>query len=362
MRVLAYISGYDGCGYYRIQLPSKFLNKVKDFHFKISTQYVHKDIDWADIIVLQKQTNQKALPFIQYAKKRGKKVITEVDDDYFNIPVWNPAHKHYVGKEQDLINFYKISDAIVVTTPHLASIVGKYNPKTYVIPNSLDVSSLDKFKALSKEDLFKHTQYLDIKQNKISIEEAENIMSGKTVIGWGGSPTHLRDLEQATEALLKITKENKDVLVVMMACSTDTLLKNINPDQLLLVKPVPIFMYTQVLASMKWDIGICPIEDNIFNRSKSNLKFLEFAFNGFACVCSNVENYAKTITHGIDGLLSDNTLESWYYNLKKLIDDKNFRKEISTGGEKLVREKFNISENYKIWEETYKEILGDLRQ
>ncbi len=64
MKVLAYISGYDGCGYYRIQSPARFLNKVQDVHVRIATQYTNKDIDWADIIVLQKQTNQKALPFI----------------------------------------------------------------------------------------------------------------------------------------------------------------------------------------------------------------------------------------------------------------------------------------------------------
>ena len=34
---------------------------------------------------------------------------------------------------------------------------------------------------------------------------------------------------------------------------------------------------------MEWDIGICPIEKNVFNKSKSELKFLEFGLpNVFA--------------------------------------------------------------------------------
>lgn len=358
MNILAFISGYDGCGYYRVQLPAKFLNKVEGFHFKIATQYTNKDIDWADLVILQKQTNQQALPFIQYAKSRGKKIITEVDDDYFNIPVWNPAYKHYDGKHQDLINFYKISDAIVVTTPHLSKIVSPHTSKTYVIPNSLDISTLDRLKKMEELEKNKHTQYLSVDQKKLTLEEAKSRMLGKTVIGWGGSPTHLRDLEQATDALLKLTNENKDTMVVMMACTTDTILKKMNPDQILLIKPVPIFLYPQVLASMPWDIGICPIEDNVFNRSKSNLKFLEFSINGFACVCSNVENYARTITHGVDGLLSENTTSSWYSNLKKLVDDVDYRKLIAQNGENLVRSKFAMSENYKLWENVYLDILG----
>jgi len=358
MKVLAYISGYDGCGYYRIQLPSKFLNKVKDIHVRIATQYVNKDIDWADLVVLQKQTNQKALPFIQYAKQKGKKIISEVDDDYFNIPLWNPAYKHYHDKGQDLINFYRMSDAIICSTHHLAVELSKYNPRTYALPNSLDLKMIDRLHSMSKDELIKHTQYLSVDQKKVSIEEARDRMCNKIKIGWGGSPTHLRDLEQATSALLKITNENKDVLVVMMACTTDALLKKINPEQLLLVKPVPIFMYPQVLASMEWDIGICPIEDNHFNRSKSNLKYLEFAINGFSCVCSDVENYAKTITHGVDGLLAQNTTKSWYENLTKLIDDVELRKTLADNASELVRTKFSASENYKLWENVYKELLG----
>jgi len=357
MKVLAYISGYDGCGYYRVQLPARFLNKVKDIHVKVATQYSNKDIDWADLLVLQKQTNQKALPFIQYAKQKGKKIVTEVDDDYFHIPVWNPAYKHYHDKGQDLINFYRMSDAIVVTTPHLAKELSKYNPRTYALPNSLDMKMIGRLHSMEDEALMKHTQYLSVDQKKVSLEEARDKMKGKTVIGWGGSPTHLRDLQQATDALLKLAKENKDVLIVMMACCTDTLMQKLNPEQLLLVKPVPIFMYPQVLASMEWDIGICPIEDNRFNRSKSNLKYLEFAINEFACVCSNVENYAKTITHGEDGLLAENNTESWYENLKKLVDDVEFRNTIAKNGSELVREKYSISENYKLWEKVYKEIL-----
>ena len=357
MKVLAYISGYDGCGYYRIQLPSKFLNKVKDVHVKIATQYVNKDIDWADLVVLQKQTNQKALPFIQYAKQKGKKIITEVDDDYFHIPVWNPAHKYYHNKGPDLINFYRMSDAIVCSTPHLAEELSKYNPRTYALPNSLDIKAMDRLLNMEDAERSKYTQYLSVDQKTVTLEDARERMRGKTVIGWGGSPTHLRDLEQATEALIKICSENKDVLVVMMACTTDTLMKELKPEQLLLVKPVPIFMYPQVLASMEWDIGICPIEDNLFNRSKSNLKYLEFAINGFSAVCSDVENYAKTITHGVDGLLSKNTTSSWYDNLTELINDAELRKTLADNASKLVRANFSASVNYKMWETVYNEIL-----
>lgn len=359
MNILFYISGYDGCGYYRVQMIAKYLNKMPDVYAKISSVYSNEDIKWADIVVLQKQCNQNALVFVEYALKHGKKVISECDDDYFNIPPTNPAHKPYQGKEQDLINFYKRSSAITVTTSHLAGVLNKFS-ETYVLPNSLDFKLLDSFENMSEEQLNKYTRYLDCNQKRLTSEYMKEFLKDKTVIGWGGSPTHLMDLEQATPALLKICSEDKNVVIMMIGCTTQRILEAMTKNftnQLILVEPIPIFGYAQALRSLKWDIGICPIEDNIFNRSKSNLKFLEFASNGFACVCSEVENYAKTVEHGVTGLLSKNKDHFWYSNLKFLIDNIEERKKIADNGKKFVRENFDIEKNIKLWFDAYTEIL-----
>lgn len=360
MRILFYISGYDGCGYYRVQMIAKYLNKIPDVFAKISTVYSNEEIKWADIVVLQKQSNPKALGFIEYAKALGKKVVTEVDDDYFNIPLWNPAHKTYLGKEQDLIDFYLKSDAITVTTDHLANQLSGYS-KTYALPNSLDYNNLSRFESMSEEELWKYTKFLDCDQKRLTKEYVLEFLKDKTVIGWGGSPTHLKDLEQATPALLKLCAENKNVVIMMIGCTTQMILEAMvskHSNQLILVEPIPIFGYTQALRSLPWDIGICPIEDNIFNRSKSNLKFLEFTSNGFACVCSNVENYAKTVQNGVTGLLVDNTTDSWYAALNLLVENKELRFNIADKGEAFVRENYDIEKNVKLWHQAYTEILS----
>lgn len=268
MKIGFYISGFDGCGYYRVQLVAKYLNRIEGVHAKIFSQYSREDIRWADILVLQKQSNQKALEFIKYGKSLGKKIVTEVDDDFFNIPVWNPAHKHYLGKGQDLINFYKMSDAITVTTPHLAQQLSKYNPRTYVLPNSLDIPALTKFESMGEDKLLKYTQYMDSSKEKISLEKANDIMEGKVVIGWGGSPTHFKDLEQVSDSLIQLCSDNPNVVINMAGSCVDKLIKGVQPEQLLLVGAVPIYRYPQVVSSLGWDIGICPVEDNLFNRSK----------------------------------------------------------------------------------------------
>lgn len=360
MKILYYISGYDGCGYYRVQMIAKYLNKIPDVFAKISSVYSNEEINWADVIVLQKQSNQKALGFIEYAISIGKKVVTEVDDDYFNIPIWNPAYKPYLGKEQDLINFYLKSHAITVTTDHLANQLSKFS-KTYALPNSLDFKNLDRFEDMPEEELGKYTKYLDCDQKRLTKEYLEEFLKDKVVVGWGGSPTHLKDLEQATPALIQLCAENKNIIIMMIGCTTqmilNTMMKNYS-NQLILVEPIPIFGYQQALRSLPWDIGICPIEDNVFNRSKSNLKFLEFSTNGFACVCSNVENYTKTVQNGITGMLVDNSQTAWYTALKYLVDNKEERLRIAENGKKFVRENYDIAKNVNLWHQAYTEILN----
>lgn len=358
MNILAYISGYDGCGYYRIQLMAKYLNRLPDVHVKILTEYQEKDIDWSDIIVLQKQVNPKALKYIEYGKKIGKKIVTEVDDDYFNIPIWNPAYKYYQDKAEELVNFYRLSDAMTVTTNHLKKEMSKYNSNVQVIPNCLDFPYLDELEKLNEAEKKKHIRFLTNKQKVMPTAEAEKIMSNSFTIGWGGSPTHLRDLKQATSALIKTCREDSNVVVVMMACATDEILKQIPEGQLILVNPSPIFLYPKNLYNQNWSMAICPIEDNIFNRSKSNLKFLEFSSRGFPSVCSKVENYANTVLHNQNGLLTENTEEGWYSSIKNLKDNSELRKSIGSAASEYVRSNFDVSKNFINWYNFYRSLLN----
>jgi len=358
VKILFYISGYDGCGYYRVQMVAKYLNKLPNITAKISSQYDNNEIKKADIIVVQKQTNPKALPYIRYARSIGKKVISECDDDYFNIPTWNPAYQYYKNLGNELISFYTLSNAMTVTTNFLKNQLIKYNPNIYVTPNSIDFETQDSFGKMSEVELKQFTRYMDMNQNDLPHSEVKEFLKDKITIGWGGSPTHFRDLNQTTEALSLICKENKNVVLVMLACCTDTLMKKVDPKQMILIKPVPIFRYHQVLASMKWDIGICPIEDNVFNKSKSNLKFLEFSINGYPCICSDVENYSSSIIHGENGFLSKNDTQSWYENITRLIYYPELREIISNNAKKFVRENYNISKNILMWYDAYKEVLG----
>jgi hypothetical protein len=54
---------------------------------------------------------------------------------------------------------------------------------------------------------------------------------------------------------------------------------------------VPIEQYPAVLAGLNLDLALAPVEQNLFNECKSNLRLLEYGACGFPVICSDVRCY-----------------------------------------------------------------------
>ena len=54
---------------------------------------------------------------------------------------------------------------------------------------------------------------------------------------------------------------------------------------------VSIERYPAKLASLNLDLALAPLEDNLFNRCKSNLRLLEYGICGFPVICSDIQPY-----------------------------------------------------------------------
>ncbi|MBN0063488.1 hypothetical protein JTL66_35335, partial [Pseudomonas aeruginosa] len=54
---------------------------------------------------------------------------------------------------------------------------------------------------------------------------------------------------------------------------------------------VPIERYPRALAALDLDLALAPVEQNLFNECKSNLRLLEYGACGFPVVCSDVRCY-----------------------------------------------------------------------
>jgi glycosyltransferase involved in cell wall biosynthesis len=109
-------------------------------------------------------------------------------------------------------------------------------------------------------------------------------------------------------------------------------------------RSVAINRYAPFMASFGFDVGIAPLVDHNFNRSKSNLRWLEYSALGIPSVCTNISHFKETIKDGQDGMLADG-LEQWEHALNSLISFKNMRGNMGRMANKRVKEDFNVKRN-----------------
>jgi glycosyltransferase involved in cell wall biosynthesis len=377
MKILGYISGFDGCGLFRLQIPFKYLNKIPNVTARISFKYDKEELEWADIIIIQKQYQDSVFPYIEIAKSLNKPVILEFDDLMTEIPEWNSAHSFYKDKKEKIINFIKNCDACTVTTDYLRKVNLALNPNIFVLPNSMDIEQIKNFSGLPSDHFYKYIVFKDPKnilsRNKtnqvLPQDEVMRKLKGKLKIMWWGSPTHREDLKIVDKTLALLAHENPELIIMKVGCCTAEFLDYMKdiPDQLVIVDPIAVNNFHGVLHTLIKigpTISVCPIVELPFNRAKSNLKVIESFALKASVIASKVENYSKTITHGINGYLCSNDLnsdgiaEDWYKHLKLIIQNPIQQGFLAENGYLTALKDYNISNNVNLWMNAYNSVLN----
>jgi len=120
--------------------------------------------------------------------------------------------------------------------------------------------------------------------------------------------------------------------------------------------------YPRALSRRKWDIGICPLINDEFNRNKSHIKWMEYATFKIPAVASKVYPYykkiqgVKTITDGKTGFLASNT-NQWVKKLDKLIKSEELRDKIGQNAYDHIQKEWRIQDHIYKWEKVFDKIL-----
>ena len=117
---------------------------------------------------------------------------------------------------------------------------------------------------------------------------------------------------------------------------------------------VPYEYYIQALHSA--DISFLPLKDNEFNRSKSDLKFIESAGHG-AVVLASPTVYEGTLRHGRTGFIYRSPEEFRQY-LELLVENRERRLETAAAAYRYVREERLLANHYLERLAWYRELLA----
>ena len=111
-------------------------------------------------------------------------------------------------------------------------------------------------------------------------------------------------------------------------------------------------------ASGGFDVGLAPLRDDVFHRSKSNNKFREYAAARIAGIYSDVEVYSSCVTDGRTGLLVSAEPGAWFRALSRLIEDEELRARIQEQAFAYAREHYGLEKTQEVWFEHLREVIA----
>ena len=352
------------------ELSGEFEIEVVDWHTR---RRFLKDLDKnrtsADIIIISRDIDiiNKDLKFVEslYEKLRENdiKIIFDIDDNIMAIDENHTEYEYYRRFFEYFKFLVRNSDKIIVSTPYLKESFKEYNDDIEVIENTLmnnwKFSEKCEIRDLSDKDTIK--------------------------IGYFGTRTHDPDLRMLETPLKNIRKHFQDrniefEVVGITTNSYDWISKTIvppnnyknNPGLIDFAKNIAFKVlekinrgrlelpYCQFIDWMKdevdWDIGLAPLQDNRFNKNKSNLKYLEYTALNIPGIYSNVEPY-KDIKDKNTGIVVDNNSQEWEEALISLIENRTLYKILLINSKRDIKENYLVENSSEKWRKVLRELL-----
>lgn len=219
-----------------------------------------------DLLVMIRPAEEKAKELLLSAKYYGIPVWADYDDDLFNVCRDNPTSLIYASRFGVMKEIISLCDLITVSTPHLKEQWKELSKNIRVIPNALD-PVLNKFYDPSERE---------------------------KVVLWRGTATHTRDVLTVAKEIVEASHRFPSYKFVFFGADPAPWACSEKMHQPIVINPpsriAPVAFY-EIMTKLKPEVLICPLHDNVFNRSKSNIAAIEAALAGAATIAPNWEEW-----------------------------------------------------------------------
>lgn len=342
-----------GVDFVRIIQPLKHLNGYSDgeVEFKTTVFDINRKTKWDkvakeyDIIYFNYINNTWGYAAMgAMARHFGCKLVMELDDALWHVRADNPSYEVWKKGSESIYNFNCIAndvDAMTTTNSYLRHVimnnVKKSGDKIGVFPNCIDF------------DLYKH--------------RAPFKDTGQIMLTWFGSTTHFQDLldSEFVKGVDRVMKEYPNVKFQTIGAFMPQFKEKWG------VRYEHPFGHEDIY---KWitepdkfskfmketDIMVTPLEEDIYNKSKSCIKYSEVSSAGVPGVYQDIRQYRNIITDGVNGFLAKNDSD-WYNKIKKLIDNKELRRSMGQKTFENVKENRDIKDIIPKYAEFFKSLL-----
>lgn len=267
----------------------------------------------ADVIATQRYAIRDAGDadaLVAHARASGASLLYDMDDDLLDIPRTHADAAELRPLAKVVRRLVTGADQVWVSTPTLAERIQPLQPSVRIVPNGLD------------ERLWLH-------HRPHSHDEF-----GPVRMIYMGTATHAADLAIIAPAVQRLLRDHPnhvslDIVGVTPDLALPEGIRRINPSANGSAS-YPGFV-NWITTQQAWDIGLAPLADTPFNRSKSTIKTYDYAALGLAVLASDGPVYKASLADGAGGMLVHNDTESWYAAISLLIRDPDRRRRLAAG-------------------------------
>lgn len=168
------------------------------------------------------------------------------------------------------------------------------------------------------------------------------------ILGWIGSPSTVRYLEELFPVFEKIHKKYPNFKVNAIGAKSDYI-------EYSFINSIEWKKETEVEEINKFSIGIMPLYDAPFEKGKCSYKLIQYMGCYKPCIASPIGSNNQVITEGFNGKFASNEKE-WYDGIEYFILNPNVIKDFGMNGRKRIDEIYNINSNIQLMNIIFKRI------
>ena len=292
-RAINYYADYSGCGHWRMIWPEHILNAHQKYVIHGTTMMVLDERYYANCtaVRVQRQATPAQLQFIKFLTsikdKYNFRIIYEIDDIVFHedIPDYNKFKSAFVDKSirESAVEIMKLCDEITVTNPFMQQYYAEKtgNKNVTVIPN------------------YPPQWWMGNYYNQDEISRRYHKHRKKPRIIYPASGAHFDvenrvnqrdDFEHINDVIEKTVDKYQWVFIGAHPLRLTPLVRQ---GKIEFHNWQRLYEYPKLLHSLEPTMLIAPLQDNTFNKAKSDLKYIEGCSYGIPVACQDLCTYEE---------------------------------------------------------------------
>ncbi len=237
----------------------------------------------------------------------GRPVIVDFDDAIFHMydRHRSPLVRQLLGNK--LRPLLRLASGVTVGNDYLREYVEPLNPAVTVVPTVVDT-----------------TRYVP----------ARSPDTQPPVVGWIGSPSTWRYMEEVLPDILPVIKASGASFRAVGAGPAAQRWSEI--------ESVPWTEASEIAQVQRMDIGVMPLPEEDWARGKCGYKLIQYMACGLPTIASPVGVNGTIVQQGETGFLA-HTPEQWKSALQHLIEDAGLRQRLGRAGRERVVERYSLA-------------------